>query len=236
MLSWRRIWQIHWKVCSHWTIPIQALTKPPRFIQLVRKLHPHSLLHFEDFRVTNTHGLLDRYQEAHAMFNDDNMYASLFPLFQSDQCICLLDRYHKSHAVFNDDDMYTSLFPLFRSDQCTWSPRQILWVSCCVQWRWYVSLSLPSFLEWPTHMVSYTDTASLMRRSMTTISTVNFPLCSTTMILSTLLWVISHLTFVVLLLVAYTDKSIISVRDSLYLGCRSLQSLNKINFIASTVQ
>jgi len=212
VLSWRRIRQIHWKVCSHWTIPIQALTKPPRFIQLVWKYHPHSLLHFEDFGVTNSHGLLDRYREAHTMFNDDNMYASLFPLFWSDRRICLLDRYRKSHAAFNDNDMYTSLFPLFWSDQCTWSPRQILWVSHCVWWWRYVSLSLPSFSEWPTHMVSYTDATSLMWRSTMMISTANFLLCSTTMILSTLLWVINHLAFMVLLLVAYTDKSIVRVR------------------------
>lgn len=45
-----------------------------RFVQLVRKYYPHSLLHFEDFGVTNARRLLDRYRSQHAVFNDD-MYA-----------------------------------------------------------------------------------------------------------------------------------------------------------------
>ncbi|KAI0652692.1 hypothetical protein C8Q79DRAFT_938941 [Trametes meyenii] len=42
-----------------------------KFVQLVRKYHPHSLLHFEDFGVTNAKRLLDKYQDKHAVFNDD---------------------------------------------------------------------------------------------------------------------------------------------------------------------
>ncbi|KAF7302697.1 Malic enzyme [Mycena chlorophos] len=42
-----------------------------KFVQLVRKYFPHSLLHFEDFGVTNAHRLLRRYKDTHAIFNDD---------------------------------------------------------------------------------------------------------------------------------------------------------------------
>ena len=42
-----------------------------RFVQLVRKHHPHSLLHFEDFGVNNAQRLLDMYRDKHAVFNDD---------------------------------------------------------------------------------------------------------------------------------------------------------------------
>ncbi|CCL98054.1 uncharacterized protein FIBRA_00048 [Fibroporia radiculosa] len=42
------------------------------FLQpLVRKYHPHSLLHFEDFGVNNAKRLLDYYRDQHAVFNDD---------------------------------------------------------------------------------------------------------------------------------------------------------------------
>ncbi|ETW86615.1 hypothetical protein HETIRDRAFT_307063 [Heterobasidion irregulare TC 32-1] len=42
-----------------------------KFVQLVRKYYPHSLLHFEDFGVTNAQRLLDFYRDKHAVFNDD---------------------------------------------------------------------------------------------------------------------------------------------------------------------
>ncbi|KAH7101807.1 hypothetical protein BKA62DRAFT_702362 [Auriculariales sp. MPI-PUGE-AT-0066] len=42
-----------------------------KFVQLVRKHHPHSLLHFEDFGVTNARKLLKKYRDTHAVFNDD---------------------------------------------------------------------------------------------------------------------------------------------------------------------
>ena len=42
-----------------------------RFVQLVRKHYPHSLLHFEDFGVNNAQRLLDVYRDQHAVFNDD---------------------------------------------------------------------------------------------------------------------------------------------------------------------
>ncbi|KAI0005555.1 hypothetical protein BJV74DRAFT_805224 [Russula compacta] len=42
-----------------------------KFVQLVRKHLPHSLLHFEDFGVTNAQRLLELYRDKHAVFNDD---------------------------------------------------------------------------------------------------------------------------------------------------------------------
>lgn len=42
-----------------------------KFVQLVRKYHPHSLLHFEDFGVGNAKRLLDVYRDQHSVFNDD---------------------------------------------------------------------------------------------------------------------------------------------------------------------
>ncbi|TRM55509.1 hypothetical protein BD626DRAFT_561482 [Schizophyllum amplum] len=42
-----------------------------KFVQLVRKYLPHSLLHFEDFGVTNAQRLLGRYRSTHSVFNDD---------------------------------------------------------------------------------------------------------------------------------------------------------------------
>lgn len=48
-----------------------------RFVQLVRKYYPDSLLHFEDFGVGNAKRLLDKYNDKHAVFNDD-VYVTLF--------------------------------------------------------------------------------------------------------------------------------------------------------------
>ncbi|KAH9923201.1 uncharacterized protein BXZ73DRAFT_51094 [Epithele typhae] len=42
-----------------------------RFVQLVRKHYPHSLLHLEDFGVSNAQRLLDTYRSQHTVFNDD---------------------------------------------------------------------------------------------------------------------------------------------------------------------
>ncbi|KAI0684678.1 hypothetical protein BC835DRAFT_1388565 [Cytidiella melzeri] len=42
-----------------------------KFVQLVRKYYPNSLLHFEDFGVNNAKRLLDVYHDKHAVFNDD---------------------------------------------------------------------------------------------------------------------------------------------------------------------
>ncbi|KAJ3572145.1 hypothetical protein NP233_g3272 [Leucocoprinus birnbaumii] len=42
-----------------------------KFVQLVRKYYPHSLLHFEDFASKNAYNLLMRYKKHHAVFNDD---------------------------------------------------------------------------------------------------------------------------------------------------------------------
>ncbi|KAJ2930342.1 hypothetical protein H1R20_g6763, partial [Candolleomyces eurysporus] len=42
-----------------------------KFVQLVRKYYPHSLLHFEDFGVNNAYRLLHKYKDTHAAFNDD---------------------------------------------------------------------------------------------------------------------------------------------------------------------
>ncbi|KAF8706310.1 hypothetical protein AX14_013808 [Amanita brunnescens Koide BX004] len=42
-----------------------------KFVQLVRKHYPHSLLHFEDFGTSNAYSLLTRYRDTHAVFNDD---------------------------------------------------------------------------------------------------------------------------------------------------------------------
>ncbi|KAF8661964.1 hypothetical protein AX16_001259 [Volvariella volvacea WC 439] len=42
-----------------------------KFIQIIRKHYPHSLLHFEDFGTANAYRLLERYRDKHAVFNDD---------------------------------------------------------------------------------------------------------------------------------------------------------------------
>ena len=57
-----------------------------RFVQLVRKYLPHSLLHFEDFGVTNAQRLLELYRDKHAVFNDD-------------MCINRHSRLYTSHSL-----------------------------------------------------------------------------------------------------------------------------------------
>jgi malate dehydrogenase (oxaloacetate-decarboxylating) len=52
-----------------------------RFVQLVRKYHPHCLLHFEDFGVTNAQRLLELYRSKHAVFNDDVCVFLTLPLW-----------------------------------------------------------------------------------------------------------------------------------------------------------
>ncbi|PPQ71423.1 hypothetical protein CVT26_011123 [Gymnopilus dilepis] len=42
-----------------------------KFVQLVRKHYPNSLLHFEDFGSFNARRILERYRDTHAVFNDD---------------------------------------------------------------------------------------------------------------------------------------------------------------------
>lgn len=42
-----------------------------RFVQLVRRYKPNSLLHFEDFGVSNAQRLLTLYRDKHSVFNDD---------------------------------------------------------------------------------------------------------------------------------------------------------------------
>ncbi|KAF8308411.1 hypothetical protein DL93DRAFT_2142422 [Clavulina sp. PMI_390] len=42
-----------------------------KFVQLVRRHHPHCLLHFEDFGVNNAERFLDKYRDTHSVFNDD---------------------------------------------------------------------------------------------------------------------------------------------------------------------
>ncbi|TFY77227.1 hypothetical protein EWM64_g6784 [Hericium alpestre] len=42
-----------------------------KFVQLVRKYFPHSMLHFEDFGSANAKRLLDIYRDQHTVFNDD---------------------------------------------------------------------------------------------------------------------------------------------------------------------
>ncbi|KAF9055570.1 hypothetical protein BJ165DRAFT_429472 [Panaeolus papilionaceus] len=42
-----------------------------KFVQLVRKYYPHTLLHFEDFASKNAMKLLEKYRHSHAVFNDD---------------------------------------------------------------------------------------------------------------------------------------------------------------------
>jgi malate dehydrogenase (oxaloacetate-decarboxylating) len=42
-----------------------------RFVRIVRKHHPHCLLHFEDFGVANAQRFLNLYRDKQAVFNDD---------------------------------------------------------------------------------------------------------------------------------------------------------------------
>ena len=56
---------------SGYLVPFWLICAFGRFIQLVRKYIPHSLLHFEDFGVSNAYRLLDKYRSGHTVFNDD---------------------------------------------------------------------------------------------------------------------------------------------------------------------
>jgi malate dehydrogenase (oxaloacetate-decarboxylating) len=42
-----------------------------RFVQMVRKLYPNALLHFEDFAASNAHRILEKYRDQLCTFNDD---------------------------------------------------------------------------------------------------------------------------------------------------------------------
>jgi len=56
-------------IVTEFLLPLSLIIS--RFVHLIRKYLPHSLLHFEDFGIKNARRFLDKYKEIHTVFNDD---------------------------------------------------------------------------------------------------------------------------------------------------------------------